>query len=51
MVVLTNIWQAFATSHHSFIAARTINGAVAATSETIMMQVIAEMVFLHEHPS
>ena len=48
LVVLTNIWQALATSHRSFLAARACNGIVAATSETIMVQVIADMFFLHE---
>lgn len=43
LVVLTNIWQALATSHKSFLAARACNGLVAATSETIMVQVIADM--------
>lgn len=48
LVVLTNIWQALATSHQSLLAARACNGIVAATSETIMVQVIADMFFLHE---
>ncbi|KAK1091080.1 hypothetical protein LTR48_007024 [Friedmanniomyces endolithicus] len=48
LVVLTNIWQALATTHSSFLAARACNGVVAATSETIMVQVIADMFFLHE---
>ncbi|QIW95959.1 hypothetical protein AMS68_001477 [Peltaster fructicola] len=48
LVVLTNIWQALATSHSSLLAARACNGIVAATSETIMVQVIADMFFLHE---
>jgi MFS family permease len=43
LVILTNIWQALATSHKSFLAARACNGLVAATSETIMVQVIADM--------
>jgi len=48
LVVLTNIWQALATSHKSLLAARACNGIAAATSETIMVQVIADMFFLHE---
>ena len=48
LVVLTNVWQALATTHKSFLAARACNGVVAATSETIMVQVIADMFFLHE---
>lgn len=48
LVVLTNIWQALATSHSSLLAARACNGLVAATSETIMVQVIADIFYLHE---
>ncbi|KAI7498092.1 hypothetical protein KC367_g5355 [Hortaea werneckii] len=48
LVILTNIWQALATSHKSLLAARACNGIVAATSETIMVQVVADMFFLHE---
>lgn len=48
LVILTNIWQALATSHSSFLAARACNGLVAAPSEVIMIQVIAAMFFLHE---
>ncbi|KAK5128952.1 hypothetical protein LTR85_000285 [Meristemomyces frigidus] len=48
LVILTNIWQALATSHESLLVARACNGIVAATSETIMVQVIADMFFLHE---
>nr|POF23915.1 putative mfs-type transporter [Quercus suber] len=48
LVVLTNIWQALATSHRSLLAARACNGIAAATSETIMVQVIADIFFLHE---
>ena len=43
LVILTNIWQALATSHRSFLAARACNGLVSATDETIMVQVIADM--------
>ena len=48
LVVLTNIWQALARDHQSLLAARACNGIVAATSETIMVQTIADMFFLHE---
>ncbi|CZT23767.1 related to MFS transporter [Ramularia collo-cygni] len=48
LVVLTNVWQAIATSHESLLAARACNGIAAATSETIMVQTIADMFFLHE---
>ena len=36
-VILTNIWQALATSHKSLLAARACNGLVAATSETMLV--------------
>ncbi|KAK5116411.1 hypothetical protein LTR62_007958 [Meristemomyces frigidus] len=48
LVILTNVWQALATTHESFLAARACNGIVAATSETIMVQVIADIFYLHE---
>ncbi|KAK4505442.1 hypothetical protein PRZ48_003405 [Zasmidium cellare] len=48
LVVLTNVWQALASSHESLLAARACNGIAAATSETIMVQTIADMFFLHE---
>lgn len=47
-VVLTCIWAALATSHKSLLAARACNGITAATSEVIMVQVVADMFFLHE---
>ena len=43
LVTLTNVWEALATSHKSLLASRACNGLVAATSETIMVQVIADM--------
>ncbi|KAJ5966385.1 hypothetical protein N7481_013099 [Penicillium waksmanii] len=42
------IWQALATSHSSLLGARVVNGVATATSETILVQVIADMLFLHE---
>ncbi|KAF2744555.1 MFS general substrate transporter [Sporormia fimetaria CBS 119925] len=47
-ITLTCIWQALATSHRSLLAARAVNGLVCATSETIPVQVIADVFFLHE---
>jgi len=47
-VVLTCIWGALATSHSSLLAARACNGIAAATSEIIMVQVVADMFFIHE---
>lgn len=42
------IWQALAKSHSSLLGARVVNGVATATSETILVQVIADMLFLHE---
>lgn len=42
------IWQALATSYTSILAARVINGIATATSETILVQVVADMLFIHE---
>jgi hypothetical protein len=41
-------WEALAKSHGSLLGARVINGIGTATSESIMVQVIADMFFLHE---
>lgn len=48
LITLTCVWEALATSHRSLLAARALNGVVCATSESIMVQVIADMFFLHE---
>ncbi|PVI01809.1 MFS general substrate transporter [Periconia macrospinosa] len=48
LITLTCIWQALATSHQSLLVARAMNGLVCATSETIPVQVIADVFFLHE---
>lgn len=47
-IMLTCIWQALATSHRSLLAARALNGLVCATSESIPVQMIADVFFLHE---
>lgn len=47
-MALTCIWEALASSHKSLLAARACNGITAATSESIMVQVIADMFFLSE---
>lgn len=47
-ITLTCIWQALATSHRSLLAARALNGVVCATSETIPVQIIADVFFLYE---
>ncbi|KAF2466221.1 MFS general substrate transporter [Lindgomyces ingoldianus] len=47
-IMLTCIWEALATSHRSLLAARALNGLVCATSESIPVQMIADVFFLHE---
>ena len=47
-VIATSIWEAVATSHSSLLAARVMNGVATATSESLMVQVIADLFFLHE---
>ena len=47
-VILTSLWEALATSHRSLLAARVMNGLSTATSESIMVQVVADIFFLHE---
>ena len=42
------IWQALARSYGSFIGARSLVGLAAAPSETIVVQVVADLFFLHE---
>jgi MFS family permease len=48
LIMLTCIWQALATSYRSLLAARAMNGLVSATSESIPVQMIADVFFLHE---
>ena len=48
LITLTCVWQALATSHKSLLAARAVNGLVCATSESIPVQMIADVFFLHE---
>jgi MFS family permease len=48
LIMLTCVWQALATSHSSLLAARAVNGLVCATSESIPVQMIADVFFLHE---
>lgn len=47
-ILLTEVWEALATSNESFLASRVVNGLATAGSETIMMQVVNDMFFLHE---
>lgn len=48
LIMLTCIWQALATSHRSLLSARAVTGLVCATSESIPVQMIADVFFLHE---
>jgi nitrate/nitrite transporter NarK len=48
LIMLSCIWEALATSHRSLLAARAVTGLVCATSESIPVQVIADVFFLHE---
>lgn len=48
LVILTEVWEALATSHQSFLTARVVNGLTTATAESLMVQVIADIFFLHE---
>lgn len=47
-VVATSIWVALAKSYGSLLAARALNGVATATNETLMVQVVADIFFLHE---
>jgi len=49
--VLSNIWQAVATSYGSFLAARVVSGLGAAANESIMTVVVADVIFLHQRGS
>lgn len=44
----SNVWQALATSYSSLLGGRALIGIAAATSESLMPVVIADLVFLHE---
>ncbi|KAE8382374.1 major facilitator superfamily domain-containing protein [Aspergillus bertholletiae] len=44
----TCIWQALASSYSSLLAARVVNGVATATSETILVQVVSDVFYLHE---
>lgn len=48
LVLLTEVWEALATSYNSFLAARVLNGLTTATAESLMVQVISDIFFLHE---
>ncbi|KAK4688422.1 hypothetical protein P7C73_g1699, partial [Tremellales sp. Uapishka_1] len=46
--VATTVWEGAAKSHGSFLGARAMNGIATATAETMMVQIIADMFFVHE---
>lgn len=48
LIIGSNIWQATAKDTSSFFGARALNGVATAVKETITVQVIADMFFLHE---
>ncbi|KAK5353029.1 hypothetical protein LTS03_002171 [Exophiala xenobiotica] len=48
IICVSNLWGALATSHASFLAARALVGIAGGTTETIMVQMVTDMFFLHE---
>ena len=44
----TSVWEAAAKTHGSLVGARIMNGFATATAESIMMQSVADLFFLHE---
>ena len=48
VILVASIWSALATSYGSLMGARAIVGTGAATSESLMPVVIADMMFLDE---
>ena len=44
----SNVWQALATSYSALMGGRALIGIAAATSESLMPVVIADLLFLHE---
>jgi MFS family permease len=51
LIILTEVWEALATSNKSLLAARVMNGLTTAISESVMVQVINDVFFLHERGS
>lgn len=49
--IATCIWEAEAKSYRGLLAARVLNGFATATSESLMVQVVADVFFLHERGS
>lgn len=48
LIIITEIWEALATSYHSLLGARVMNGLATAISETVMVQVVNDVFFVHE---
>ncbi len=48
LAIATTAWEGAAQDYTSFLASRIVNGLATATSESIMVQVIADMFFIHE---
>lgn len=48
VVTCASIWEALAESHGSLLRVRIVNGIGAVTSESVMVQVVADVFFLHE---
>lgn len=48
IIIGSNIWQAESKTTGSFFGARALNGLGAAVNESVMVQVITDMFFLHE---
>ena len=48
LIILTEVWEAIATSYESLLVARALNGIVTAISESVMVQVINDIFFSHE---
>ena len=51
LMILTEVWEALATSYHSLLATRVLNGLASAISESVMVQVINDLFFSHERGS
>ena len=48
LLIGTSIWEARSESYNVLLAARVVNGFSISTTETLMVQVVADLFFLHE---
>jgi len=48
LIILTEVWEALATSYNSLLTARILNGLVSAISESVMVMVVNDMFFAHQ---